>query len=175
MTNIVYYVAATLDGFICGADGGISAFVHDDEFVEHYKKSLQRFHCTIMGKTTYEFGYAYGLQPGQKAYPHMDHYVFSKSIQLPDNSEVVAVRANWAAKLQELKNTARFDIYLCGGSEFAGFVLEAGLINELIVKVNPVLLGEGKPLFSSSKPIKLSLKKSLTFSCGIIESHYLIS
>lgn len=172
MAKIVYYVAVTLDGFICAEDGGIEGFSHDEKLVAHYQKALTDYSCTIMGKATYEFGYQYGLPLGAKAYPHMDHYIFSKSIELPESAQVEAVRDDWPAKLRELKASAKTDIYLCGGSEFAGYVLDQGLIDEVILKVNPFCLGKGKPLFSSAKNVTMRHEASKFFDCGVIESRY---
>lgn len=64
MRKITYYVAISLDGFIAGPDGDISGFVQQGEGVNQYLQDLQAFDTVIMGRKTYEFGYAYGLQPG---------------------------------------------------------------------------------------------------------------
>ncbi|WCL50156.1 hypothetical protein [Leptospira sp. GIMC2001] len=45
-----------------------------------------------MGKNTYEFGYKYGLEPGQKAYPHMKHTIFSNNLTLENPHSEVEVR-----------------------------------------------------------------------------------
>ncbi|KSA13742.1 hypothetical protein [Maribacter dokdonensis] len=44
-----------------------------------------------MGRKTYEFGYAYGLKPGQPAYAHMQHHILSKSLQFDDKSDQVHI------------------------------------------------------------------------------------
>lgn len=55
-SKIIYYVAITLDGFICRRDGGVSDFVPCEELNHHYFEALSKFQTTIMGRKTYEFG-----------------------------------------------------------------------------------------------------------------------
>lgn len=45
-----------------------------------------------MGRKTYEFGYKFGLEPGQPAYPHMEHYIFSENLAFASQHEKVHVR-----------------------------------------------------------------------------------
>ena len=60
-----------------------------------------------------------------------------------------------------------WDIYLCGGGIFAGWLLDHELIDVLKLKLNPVILGGGTRLFgSSSKSLFLDLKESLDFDSG---------
>ncbi len=80
MKKIVYYVASSLDGYIAGINDDISTFIPDGKGVEKYLSDLQSFKTVIMGLRTYEFGYQFGLQPGQPAYPHMQHYIFFKFV-----------------------------------------------------------------------------------------------
>ncbi len=67
MKKIVYYVASSLDGFISGPNDDISMFQTAGLGVEKYLSDLQNFGTVIMGRKTYEFGYLYGLHPGQPA------------------------------------------------------------------------------------------------------------
>ena len=82
MPKIIYYVASSLDGFIAGPEDDISDFAAGGSGVDQYLSDLQNFKTVIMGRRTYEFGYQYGLKPGQPAYPHMEHFIFSSSLQL---------------------------------------------------------------------------------------------
>ena len=86
MGHLVYDVAASLDGYISGPDADISRFPPEGDHVDAYLERLARYGSVVMGRHTYEFGYAYGLEPGRRAYPHMEHVVFSRSIALPDDS-----------------------------------------------------------------------------------------
>ncbi|ELR72606.1 Dihydrofolate reductase [Fulvivirga imtechensis AK7] len=167
MRKIIYYVATSLDGFIAGPDDDVSAFIQQGAGVDQYFKDLQAFDTVIMGRRTYEFGYKYGLQPGQPAYPHMEHYIFSDTLELETPHEKVKVEKRDINRIMELKAGAGADIYLSGGGEFAGWLLDHNMIDRLKIKLNPIILGRGIKLFgSSSSNADLQLLETLKFDDG---------
>jgi dihydrofolate reductase len=121
MRRIVYDVAVSLDGYIAGENDDISAFPGEGDHVLAYLARLDTYQTVIMGRRTYEFGYRFGLVPGARAYPHMDHYVFSRSLSVPGDA-VTVVQEDWLGALRALRGGEGGDIYLCGGGTFAGFV-----------------------------------------------------
>ncbi|MCW5516008.1 dihydrofolate reductase family protein [Muriicola sp. Z0-33] len=168
MQKIIYYVASSLDGFIAGPNDDISKFIPEGEGIEKYLSDLQNFETVIMGRKTYEFGYQYGLVPGQPAYAHMTHHIFSETLKIDELSEKVLIENRSIERIREIKKHSKTDIYLCGGGEFAGWLLDNGLIDQLKLKLNPVILGEGIPLFGNSKsswPADLVQRES--FSDGL--------
>ncbi|WP_420578044.1 dihydrofolate reductase family protein [Ekhidna sp.] len=163
MRKIVYYVATSLDGYISGKEGDISKFAIGGEMVEQYQYDLESFDSVIMGRNTYEFGYQYGLKPGQPAYPHMEHFIFSNALELEGAHEQVQVVPMNLDTIRELKSEIGSDIYLCGGGMFAGWLMENGMIDELKLKVNPIILGDGVRLFGDyegSTKLKVISNKS---------------
>lgn len=150
MSAIIYDVAVSIDGFIAGPASDVSKFPHEGPHVDAYTQRLQNYGTVIMGRNTYEFGYAFGLPAGARAYPHMEHFIFSKEIDLPKNSDVSAVREDWLAQVDKLKATDGPDIYLCGGGAFAGFLLDNNRIDILKLKCAPILYGQGIRLFGDS-------------------------
>lgn len=150
MKKIIYYVASSLDGYIAGENDDISKFILQGEGVEKYQSDLASFATVIMGRKTYEFAFQYGLKPGQPAYPNMEHHIFSDSLKIDNLSESVKIEKISVDKVNEIRQNAKTDIYLCGGGEFAGWLLENGLIDQLKLKLNPIVLGSGTRLFGSS-------------------------
>ncbi|MBC2838155.1 dihydrofolate reductase family protein [Robiginitalea sp. SC105] len=168
MARIIYYVASSIDGFIAGPNDDISSFVAGGSGVDKYLSDLQKFRTVIMGRRTYEFGYRYGLEPGQPAYPHMEHYIFSDSLKLENRSKTVHVEPKSIDRVREIKSEADTDVYLCGGGEFAGWLLDNGLIDQLKLKLNPIILGEGIRLFGKSTTnTKWNLKETESFDEGL--------
>lgn len=151
MRPIVYYVATSLDGFIAGLNDDISGFAQGGNGVTQYLADLQAFDTTIMGRNTYEFGYKFGLQPGQPAYPHMEHLIFSNQLSFAKTHPKVKVCPLDLQIIKELKATNGGPIYLCGGGQFAGWLLENELIDTLKIKLNPLILGTGIRLFGDSQ------------------------
>lgn len=173
MRKLIYYVATSLDGFIAGPNESIDQFAMGGPGVEQYLQDLQSFDTVIMGRKTYEFGYQYGLQAGQPAYPHMRHYLFSDSLEFENPHEQVQVVGRDLAKVNELKAESGTDIYLCGGGTFAGYLLEHQLIDVLKLKLNPIVLGAGTPLFGAiSSKSKLHLTNSQVYEDGLIMLTY---
>ena len=168
MRKIIYYVAVSLDGFICGENNDISAFVGAGNGVQKYFSDLQSFDTVIMGRKTYEFGFAYGLQPGQPAYQNMQHYIFSSTASYPDMHETVHVCKPSLDEVRRLKEQDGTSIYLCGGGEFAGWLLDNDLVDEVWLKLNPIVLGAGTRLFGNSrKAAKLDLLETNAYEEGL--------
>ncbi len=166
MRKIVYYVATSVDGFIAGPNDDISGFAQQGPGVEKYQQDLQQFNTVIMGRRTYEFGYQYGLPPGQPAYPHMEHYLFLSTLTFEQSHEKVHVVPPDLSQVTTLKEQDGSDIYLCGG-EFAGWLLDQRQIDVLKIKLNPIILGEGIRLFgTSSGKYQLILTEQETFDEG---------
>ncbi|MGD1894501.1 MAG: dihydrofolate reductase family protein, partial [Cyclobacteriaceae bacterium] len=131
MRKLVYYVATSLDGYIAGPNENIDLFSGEGPLVEKYQQDLQEFDTVVMGRKTYEFGYKFGLPPGQPAYPHMLHYIFSESMTLDNPHEQVKVVKRDLNAVQQLKEEEPTDIYLCGGPALAGSLLDNQRIDAL--------------------------------------------
>ncbi len=168
MPKIIYYVASSLDGYIAGENNDISTFTSSGNGVEKYLSDLQKFETVIMGRRTYEFGYKFGLKPGQPAYPHMVHYIFSESLQIDGLAENVHIEKRSVKRIKEIRDASSTDVYLCGGGQFAGWLLDHGLIDQLKLKLNPIVLGKGIPLFgNSASSFKGKLIKRASFDNGL--------
>ncbi|HEY6437044.1 MAG TPA: dihydrofolate reductase family protein, partial [Ignavibacteriaceae bacterium] len=146
----------------------ISGFVGEGNGVAKYLADLVDYDTVIMGKNTYEFGYKFGLKPGQRAYPHMTHYIFSNNLKLDNPDPNVHVCPVELEKIKKIKSETGTDIYLCGGGVFAGWLLDNELIDVLKIKLNPILLGEGVRLFGDSKKdFKLEITDTNRFDNGL--------
>lgn len=168
MRNIVYYVATSLDGFISGPDGDISGFVAAGNGVDQYLSDLQAYDTVIMGRNTYEFGYNFGMKPGDLAYPHMEHYVYSNSLNFDKKSDKLHLRKLEIDSILHLRKQSGSDIYLCGGGQFAGWLLKHEQITHIKIKLNPFIAGSGVSLFGSSKFFcRLELLEHQSFDDGL--------
>lgn len=174
MRKIIYHVATTLDGFIARKDGTTGGFLENGEHVADYLNSLKDYDTVVMGRRTYEYGYDYGLKPGQPAYPHMMHYIFSRSLRLEYcHEQLEVISSDEVGFINHLKQSVGSPIYLCGGGVFAGFLLKHKLIDELKIKINPVLFGDGIRLFGDNFAMPaLHHVHSVSYDTGVIVQTY---
>jgi dihydrofolate reductase len=173
-----YYVATTVDGFIARADGSFDCFPTEGDHLAAYLESLAGFDTVLMGRKTYEVGLRHGVT---NPYPSMKAIVFSRTMETSPDPNVELVRTDPAERVHTLRDEPGGNIYLCGGAALAGLLLRAGLVDELTVKVNPLVLGEGLPLFStlatSAGPVgpietRLQLRSQRSFDSGVVFVRY---
>jgi dihydrofolate reductase len=171
MRKLKYHVASTLDGFIAHEDHSVDGFVAEGDHVNDYLESLKNDYDTVlMGRRTYEFGFQFGVT---NPYPWMKQYVLSRTTGSSPDANVEVVSDNVVDFVIGLKEMEGKDIYLCGGSELAARLLAEGLIDEITLKLNPVLFGAGLPLFSRiSKQTSLELTGSKVYGNGVILLNY---
>lgn len=177
MRNLIYDVAASLDNYIAHSNGSIDGFLTEGEFVTDFLERIKSYGAVLMGRKTYEWGYAFGLQKGQPAYtqvnPDLMNYIFSSSITFEPGELIDVVNGNEADFVRQLKAQDGKPIWLCGGGELAGKLLDAQLIDRLTVKLNPVVLGEGIRLFGPSQTkVKLQLIDSTPYDNGLVLLNY---
>lgn len=166
MRSLIYYVATSLDGFIAHADGSFDGFPWSDEVVERFMASLGQFDTVLMGRLTYEVG----LQAGQTSpYPMMKQVVFSRTMEASPDSAVTLISDHVPSFVRDLKTQSGQAIWLCGGGQLASDLFAEGLIDQLIVKLNPVLFGSGIPLFTDQIDVtQLSLVNQHTCDNGTL-------
>lgn len=144
-------MAISIDGFIAQENDNIDLFPTEGEHIQEYIESLTKYDTCIMGRRTYEFGYRYGLLPGENPYPHMTTYVYSRSLSFDQQDKnLFLVAENRVEQVAQLKEDKGVPMYLCGGGIFASELLNHQLIDELHIKHLPIIIGVGVPLFIKS-------------------------
>ena len=170
MRKLKYHVATTLDGFIALEDGSFDCFPIEGEHVADYLESLKSYDAVLMGRRTYEVGLRVNITD---PYPFLKSYVFSRTMKKSPNERVEVVADNAIEMVRKLKDEEGADIYLCGGAELATELFKEGLIDEVILKVNPLLLGSGIPLLHDiGRHIDLELVGSKVYSSGVLLLSY---
>lgn len=173
MRRIVYYVASSIDGYISGPDDDVSGFIPNGSGVDKYLEDLKSFDTVIMGRKTYEFGYRFGMEKGKAAYPHMQNYIISNSLSFDKQDNNLIICKPDLEFIRDLQREEGSDIYLCGGGQLAGWLLDNSLIDILKIKLNPVIIGVGVNLFgNSNEQIMLSLEASERYDKGLIINTY---
>jgi dihydrofolate reductase len=97
----------------------------------------------------------------------MKCYVFSRTLRPGDDPYVEVVATDVAGFIGQLKQQPGKDIFLMGGGELAQSFFDDGLIDELRLNIQPILLGAGPPLFPPlAREINLKLTESKTLKNG---------
>ena len=177
MKKIIYYVASSVDGFIAGENDDVSGFTYEGEAIKQYIEDLKSFKHVLMGRKTYEFGYQFGVKPGDPSptYAHMTQYVLSNNLEFENKHEQVKVLPLEVDQILRLKQEADTDIYLCGGGQLAGWLLNNELLDEVKIKLNPVIIGSGTKLFEGvKKHYSLTLLGDKKYDPGMKIIHYSI-
>ncbi len=171
MRDLKYHVACTVDGFIAHEDGSVEGFLDKGEHVTEYLESLRNdYDVVLMGRKTYEFGLQFGVTD---PYPWMKQYVFSRAMRESPHENVELVSDGIAELVGRLKSEPGKSIYLCGGAGLATTLLADGLVDEVILKLNPVLFGSGIPLFHDfGEPVDLHLAESKAYGNGVLLLRY---
>lgn len=170
MTDLTYYVAASLDGFIAHSDGSFDGFAWDDQVVSDFFADLERFGTVLMGRKTYEVGLNEGTT---SPYPSMRQIVFSRTMETSPDEAVELVQGDIAAFVRAVKAEAEAPVWLCGGADVASTLMGAGLVDRVVVKLNPVVFGAGIPLFGPGVDLtSLALTGTRVYDCGIVFLEY---
>jgi len=170
MSELVYYIASSVDGFIAHSDGSFDGFEWDDQVVSDFVSDQANFGTVLMGRKTYDVGVKEGIT---SPYPPMRQIVFSKTVQTTLDPAVELVSGDLAENVRKIKDSSDQLIWLCGGSEIATPLFEAGLIDKVVVKLNPVMFGAGIPLIGSmGNYVSLKLDETKCYSCGIVFLKY---
>lgn len=99
--------------------------------------------------------------------------VFSKSFENPGWKNTEIERGDLADAIMRLKETNPRDIIVYGGISFVAALVEARLVDEYHLFVNPVAVGSGRSIFGAMEsPLKLQLRKAIGFESGHALLHY---
>jgi dihydrofolate reductase len=171
MRKLIYHVACTTDGFIAHTDHTVDGFLNEGEHSTDYQESLKNdYDVALMGRKTYEFGLQFDVT---SPYPWLKQYVISRTMEQNPDPEVELVSKNVLSFVKKLKKETGKDIYLCGGAKLSGTLFTEGLVDEIILKLNPVLFGTGISLFSETiSQANLQLIDSKTYDNSVILLHY---
>ncbi|MGW0755267.1 dihydrofolate reductase family protein [Streptomyces sp. NPDC002814] len=190
MRKLTYYIACSLDGFIGDSSGDGSAMISfvDEEFLEflkseypetlptHGRRALglddlqnKRFDTIIQGRGSYELALKEGVT---SPYAHLREYVASRTLKESPDPHVEIIADDLVGKIRELKaEDSEFGIYLCGGAQIAGELLDE--VDELVIKSYPIVYGSGMPMFESGCVVtEFTLDDVRTFKNGAVVRTY---
>ncbi len=165
-----YYVATSVDGFIAAEDGSFDMFTPDDRQLSLFLERIRSaYDAVVMGRVTFDVGRAQGvLDP----YPWLDTHVISSTLDPAEVPEITVHDRAPADVVGALRDTEGGTIWVCGGGLVAGELLRAGLLDRVVLKRYPVVLGRGIPLFGASGRRPMRLDASTRYDSGVTIDEY---
>jgi dihydrofolate reductase len=181
MRKVFLFMMITLDGFFEGPNHEIDWHNVDEEFNEFAIHQLNEVDTLLFGRVTYEGMASYW--PTQFAKEDdpivadkmntLPKIVFSKTLEKAEWDNSRLVKEHIAEEVSKLKQQQGSDLAIFGSSDLAVSFIQMGLIDELRIMVNPVVLGSGKRLFEGiHDKLNLKLLKTKTFRSGNVLLYY---
>lgn len=168
MRKVILNLAVSLDGYIEGPEGEYDWCFADQDY------GMSEFFANIdlifMGRKSYELISTSG---DINAFPQ-EKYVFSDTLDPEQHPEVTVIRReNFKATVAEIKEQFGGHIWLFGGGDLISSFLDANMVDDFILSIHPVLLGGGKPLFSSlNNRVGLIHTGTQSYSTGLVQVGY---
>jgi dihydrofolate reductase len=169
MRKVKLFIASSLDCYIAREDGGIDWLFTDNDY--GYTKFYDSIDTIIVGRKSYD----QSLTSDDYPYKGKSVYVFTRKKIRKNNNEqdVEYIDTNIQDFVTSLTQSIGKDIWLIGGGEIVSVLLNAGLVDEIILSIHPIILGTGIPLLRDiQKEVNLKLENSLSFDSGLTQLYY---
>ncbi len=181
MRRLTVFNLVTLDGYFAGPDGDISWHMVDDEFQELANAASNSGNTLLFGRITYELMASYWPTPEAikndpivaQGMNRSEKIVFSRTLDNADWNNTRLVKTDMVAEVRRLKQGSGKDLTVLGSGSIVSQLAQEGLIDELQVLLNPVVLGKGKTMFEGLRDrIQLKLTKTRVFGNGNVLLNY---
>ncbi|WP_341302673.1 dihydrofolate reductase family protein [Lysinibacillus sp. FSL H8-0500] len=175
--KIILDLAVTLDGFIEGKNGEVDWCIMEPDM--EFTSFLHEIDTILYGRKSYEAWGQYTPSTNDAEEQQFwslihskDKYIFSKT-QQDDHDNITFIRENIAEEMFKLKHQQGKNIWLYGGASLITTFINLRLVDEFRLSVHPIVLGEGKPLFTNiTERLQLTLIQTKTFSSGVVQLIY---
>jgi len=132
----------------------------------------------LMGRKTYDFAVEYQKSGKAKSVfdPKVKNYLFSRTVAAADVLPPVELVSKPVKRFaQELRAKPGKNIWMMGGGGIIAAFLDEGQIDEFIIFVIPVFIGQGIPLIAPRhRTVPLKLLSSKAFPDGVVQLHYAV-
>jgi dihydrofolate reductase len=174
--KLVAFTNLTLDGYFSGPKGdlGWAKRNSDPEYDAFVADNAKSGGALLLGRITYDMMAIYWPTPQAarndpavaQSMNRLPKVVVSRTLSRASWSNTTLLKGDLPAEVRKLKQSAT-DVAILGSGSIVAQLTKEGLIDEYQVMMNPVVLGQGKPLFEGlARPLALTLTKSRSFGNG---------
>ncbi len=182
MGKLIYAINTSLDGFTEDATGSFDWSTPDEDVHEFYNDMMRGIGTQLLGRRMYETMAVWETEPSlteesavmadfAAAWQDSDKLVYSTTLADPVTKRTRIVPAFEADEVRALKEASSADL-LVGGPCLAAHALRAGVVDEILVMVIPVVVGAGKPALPNDLRLDLELIDERRFSNGAVHVAY---
>jgi dihydrofolate reductase len=170
--KIIVHIATSADGYIARPDGNMDWLTRRPAPKGFYgmPQFVRSVDAKLLGRKTFDRSVEMGAHFGADD----RHYVFSRRpppASVPAGVEFVA--QSIGAFVKHLRSRAGKNIWMMGGGEIIASFLDEDAIDEFIISVVPVFIGEGIPLIAPRhREVPLHLRAVKPFPDGVVQVHY---
>jgi dihydrofolate reductase len=169
--KVILYISMSLDGYIATKDNSLEflSIVEEEGEDYGYNDFVKSVDTILIGRKTYEKVLAMGY-----AYPHIDKdvYILTRTAK-PSLGNFKFYTGDLIQLVNKLKSQEGKNIYCDGGAEIANELMKNNLVDEFIISIIPILLGDGIKLFKDSRPeLELELISTKQYNIGLTQLHY---
>jgi dihydrofolate reductase len=179
MSKLIYATNTSLDGYVEDETGAFD-WVNPDQVFPFITELLRPIGTYLYGRRLYETmaywdapveGYPPEHRDFARVWQKAEKIVFSRTLKGATTRNTRVERDFDLEAIRKLKRESEHDIII-GGAELAGLALEADLVDECQLFLNPVILGGGKPAFRAALRRNLELLETRRFGTGVIHLRY---
>jgi dihydrofolate reductase len=188
MRKIISFMHISLDGFVAGPNGEMDWIKFDQELFDYVGERIKEGDTALYGRVTFDMMESYWPTAGDKPnatkhdiehsrwYKKIHKIVLSKTMQENGLTNTTIISDNLSDRINEIKKSGGSeDILLFGSPTATHSLIQQNLIDGYWLFVNPIILGQGIPLFTNIKDkIKLNLLNTRSFNCGVTELNYTV-
>jgi len=174
MRKVIVHIATSADGYIARPDGDIDWLTSRPAPEGFYgmEAFMKTIDTKLLGRKTYDAS----LSMGAKFESNDRHIVFSRHpppAGIPSGVEFV--NGPIGPFVSRLREQPGKDIWLMGGGELIASFLDEQAIDEFVISVVPVFIGDGIPLIGRRhRQVELELQSTERFEDGLVQLHYRI-
>jgi len=173
MRLLTIFIATSLDGYIAKPNDDLSflKLVEREGEDYGYAEFTATIDTIILGRKTYDWVLK---EIGTSHYDNgeRDVYVITRT-ERPGVGKTTFYTGNLTELVQQLKGGNGKNIYCDGGAEIINELLKNDLIDEFVISVVPVLVGNGTRLFKDNRPEQmLELVSTKAFETGLVQLRY---
>ncbi|MFC1607718.1 dihydrofolate reductase family protein [Candidatus Latescibacterota bacterium] len=172
MGNVILYIAASIDGYIARENGAVDWLdmveVEGEDY--GYVKFYDTIDSLVMGSTTYEQVLGFGDWP----YPGKQTYVLTGRALETVNPDITITADPPEKVVADMTASGHENTWLVGGGRLTVSILSLDLVDEIILTIIPVILGNGIRLFPESFAVDrtFELLSTESFPSGLVQLHY---